>query len=193
MKIQEIAKLAGVSTATVSRVFSHHPSIRPEVREHVFAVARQYGYHPRLSTRQRNVVILTPYHSVYPVQSCVDMILMALTQELPRRNFRLEILPVNNRERLDSIQFCAAVAIGRGNRPTSATGRTGSRCRWSSWTARGRAIPPECISSVPMKNRACASRSTICTSEAAGKSAASSTARPEPATRISAGTRSSGR
>lgn len=112
MKIQEIAKLAGVSTATVSRVFSHHPSIRPEVREHVFAVARQYGYHPRLSTRQRNVVILTPYHSVYPVQSCVDMILMALTQELPRRNFRLEILPVNNRERLDSIQFCAAVAIG---------------------------------------------------------------------------------
>ena len=104
MKIQEIAKLAGVSTATVSRVFSHHPSIRPEVREHVFAVARQYGYHPRLSTRQRNVVILTPYHSVYPVQSCVDMILMALTQELPRRNFRLEILPVNNRERLDSIR-----------------------------------------------------------------------------------------
>lgn len=59
-----------------------------------------------------DVVILTPYHSVYPVQSCVDMILMALTQELPRRNFRLEILPVNNRERLDSIQFCAAVAIG---------------------------------------------------------------------------------
>ena len=40
MKIQEIARLAGVSTATVSRVFSHHPSIRPEVREHVFAVAR---------------------------------------------------------------------------------------------------------------------------------------------------------
>ena len=112
MKIQEIARLAGVSTATVSRVFSHHPSIRPEVREHVFAVARQYGYHPRLSTRQRNVVIITPYNSVYPVQSCVDMILMALTQELPKRGFRLEILPVNNRERLDSIQFCAAVAIG---------------------------------------------------------------------------------
>ncbi len=99
MKIQEIARLAGVSTATVSRVFSHHPSIRPEVREHVFAVARQYGYHPRLSTRQRNVVIITPYNSVYPVQSCVDMILMALTQELPKRGFRLEILPVNNRER----------------------------------------------------------------------------------------------
>lgn len=112
MKIQDIAKLAGVSTATVSRVFSHHPSIRPEVRAHVFAVARQHGYHPRLSTKQKNVVIITPYNSVYPVQSCVDMILAELTQEFPRRGFRLEILPVNNRERLESIQFCGAVAIG---------------------------------------------------------------------------------
>ncbi len=112
MKIQEIARLAGVSTATVSRVFSHHPSIRPELRERVFQVAKEYGYHPRLSTKQRNVVIITPYDSLYPVQSCVDMILMALTHEFPKREFRLEILPYNNLERLDSIQFCGAVAIG---------------------------------------------------------------------------------
>jgi len=112
MTINEIAKLAGVSTATVSRVFSHHPNIRPDVREHVFAVAKQHGYHPRVANKQKNVVIITPYNSVYPVQSCVDMILMALTQELPRRGFRLEILPQNNLERLDSIQFCGAVAIG---------------------------------------------------------------------------------
>ena len=41
MTISEIAKLAGVSTSTVSRVFSHHPNIREDVRNHVFAVARQ--------------------------------------------------------------------------------------------------------------------------------------------------------
>ena len=35
MKIQEIAEKAGVSTATVSRVFSHHPNIREELRAHV--------------------------------------------------------------------------------------------------------------------------------------------------------------
>lgn len=112
MTIQEIARLAGVSTATVSRVFNHHPSIRPELREQVLAVARLHGYLPRLATRQRNVVIITPYDSIYPVQSCVDMILMALTHEFPRREFRLEILPVNNLGRLESIQFCGAVAIG---------------------------------------------------------------------------------
>ena len=112
MKIQEIARLAGVSPSTVSRVFSHHPNISDEIREKVLAVARKYAYHPRLSSRQRNVVIITPYSSVYPVQCCVEMILMALTRELPRRGFRLEVLPQDNLERLDSIQFCAAAAIG---------------------------------------------------------------------------------
>ena len=37
MKIQEIAKKANVSTATVSRVFSNHPNIREELRERVLA------------------------------------------------------------------------------------------------------------------------------------------------------------
>lgn len=112
MTISEIARLAGVSTSTVSRVFSHHPNIREDVRTRVLAAAREHGYHPRLSSKQRNVVIVTPYDSVYPVQSCVDMILMALMRELPRRGFRLEVLPCNNLERLESIQFCGAVAVG---------------------------------------------------------------------------------
>lgn len=112
IKIQELARIAGVSAATVSRVFNHHPNIRPELRNRVFAAARAHGYHPRLSLKQKNVVIITPYNAVWPVQSCVDMILMALTQEMSRRSFRLEILPVNNCDRLGDIQFCAAVAIG---------------------------------------------------------------------------------
>ncbi len=112
MTIGEIAKLAGVSTSTVSRVFGHHPNIKEEVRNHVLAVARKHDYHPRVSNKQRNVVIITPYDSIYPVQSCVDMILIALTHEFPKRGFRVEILPYNNLERLDSIQFCGAVAIG---------------------------------------------------------------------------------
>jgi DNA-binding LacI/PurR family transcriptional regulator len=112
VKLEEVAHVAGVSMATVSRVFNHHPNIRPELRRHVLKVAREHGYVPRLSLKQKNVVIITPYHPVWPAHSCVDMILMALTQEMPRRGFRLEILPADNRDRLDDIQFCAAVAIG---------------------------------------------------------------------------------
>jgi LacI family transcriptional regulator len=40
------------------------------------------------------------------------MVMMSLTLVLPKRGFRIEILPQDNIERLDSIQFCGAVAIG---------------------------------------------------------------------------------
>ncbi len=112
MKIQEIAEKAEVSIATVSRVFSHHPNIRREIRERVFAVAREYGYHPRLSTKQRNVVIVAPYKLIYPVQAYVEMVMTELTRELSLRGYRIEILPHDNLERLESIQFCGAVSIG---------------------------------------------------------------------------------
>ena len=112
MKIQEIAEKSGVSIATVSRVFSHHPNIRKEIRERVFAVARESGYHPRLSTKQRNVVIVAPYKLVYPVQAYVEMVMTELTRELSLRGYRIEILPHDNLERLESIQFCGAVSIG---------------------------------------------------------------------------------
>jgi len=112
MKLQEIAKLAGVSPATVSRVFNHHPNIRPDVRERVFAIAKTHNYHPRLSTKQRNVVIMLPGDEIYPIRNCLEMVMMALTQELPKHKFRIEILSQDNLDRLDSIQFCGAVAIG---------------------------------------------------------------------------------
>lgn len=112
MKIQDIAKLADVSPATVSRVFSHHPNIRDEVRNRVMSVAKSKGYHPRLSAKQRNVVLILPSDQIYPIRNCLEMVMLALTAELPRRGLRIEILPQDNLNRLDSIQFCGAVAIG---------------------------------------------------------------------------------
>lgn len=112
MKIQEIAKLAGVSTATVSRVFSHHPNIRKKVREHVLAVAQQYGYRPRLSGKQKNIVIIVPYKQIYPVAEFVDMVTSELILKLALCGYRIELLPLDNLERLSEISFCGAVGIG---------------------------------------------------------------------------------
>ncbi len=42
--MDDIARLARVSKPTVSRALSGSPLVRPETREHVLAVARQYGY-----------------------------------------------------------------------------------------------------------------------------------------------------
>ena len=112
MNLQQIAALAGVSPSTVSRVFSHHPKISKEVRQRVLAVARQHNYHPRLSSKQRNIVILTPDESGYPAHYCVEVLVIALSGELARHNFRVEILPWHSRERLEYIPFYGAAAIG---------------------------------------------------------------------------------
>lgn len=44
--MEEVAKAAGVSRATVSRVLSNHPSIKPETRGNVMYWVRKLGYEP---------------------------------------------------------------------------------------------------------------------------------------------------
>jgi LacI family transcriptional regulator len=112
MKIQEIAKLAGVSTATVSRVFSHHPNIKKELREHVYAIAAQYGYTPRFSRKQKNALIIAPRKQPYPVQAYVEMVTTELIEVLSLHEYRIEIIPGDNWERLSSIPFCGVISIG---------------------------------------------------------------------------------
>jgi len=115
--IQQIAREAGVSTATVSRVFGNHPNVKADIRNRVFEVARSHGYFPRVSTRRRNVILITPSWAEYPVQNYVEMVVSNLARELSKRGYRIEILPDDSLDRLDSIQFCGAIRIGSGESP----------------------------------------------------------------------------
>ncbi|MGI5380114.1 LacI family DNA-binding transcriptional regulator [Streptomyces sp. CA-251387] len=49
--MDDVARLAGVSKQTVSRVLNDHPSVRPETRETVLAAMRTLGYRPSRSAR----------------------------------------------------------------------------------------------------------------------------------------------
>lgn len=49
--LEEVAKLAGVSRSTVSRVINDQPNVRPEVREQVWQVIREVGYQPHAAAR----------------------------------------------------------------------------------------------------------------------------------------------
>ena len=51
MNIYEIAKKAGVSIATVSRVINNRPNVKPETREKVEAVLKEYKYTPNAIAR----------------------------------------------------------------------------------------------------------------------------------------------
>src|SRR5271166_3439474 len=44
--IQDIARLAGVSKATVSRVLNHYPSVSPAVKERVMRIVQEYDFVP---------------------------------------------------------------------------------------------------------------------------------------------------
>ena len=44
--MEDVAKAANVSRATVSRVLSNHPSIKMETRSHVMYWVKKLGYEP---------------------------------------------------------------------------------------------------------------------------------------------------
>jgi DNA-binding LacI/PurR family transcriptional regulator len=46
MTLKQIAKLAGVSRSTVSRVINNHPGVRDQTRERVLKIVQEYGYEP---------------------------------------------------------------------------------------------------------------------------------------------------
>ncbi|MGW5662543.1 LacI family DNA-binding transcriptional regulator [Streptomyces sp. NPDC003758] len=47
----DVARIAGVSHQTVSRVLNDHPNVRPATRERVLAAVRELGYRPNAAAR----------------------------------------------------------------------------------------------------------------------------------------------
>jgi LacI family transcriptional regulator len=51
LTLEDIAKLAGVSRSTVSRVVNDHPNVRESVRQHVQEIIQSTGYRPNAAAR----------------------------------------------------------------------------------------------------------------------------------------------
>jgi LacI family transcriptional regulator, repressor for deo operon, udp, cdd, tsx, nupC, and nupG len=66
MNIQEVARLANVSVATVSRVLNNSPRVKEDTRKKVLSVIRKFDYQPNLLGRDlrrsetMKVLVLTP-------------------------------------------------------------------------------------------------------------------------------------
>lgn len=112
MKIQDLAKLAGVSPATVSRAFNRHPNVREDVRQRILELADRHGYRPRSPVKTRRVAVVLPDHEIYPIRNCLEMVMTAIAHELPRRGFAIEVLPQGNLDRLGSMACSGVVAVG---------------------------------------------------------------------------------
>jgi DNA-binding LacI/PurR family transcriptional regulator len=51
LTIEDIARLAGSSRATVSRVLNNHPNVRASVRDRIWQVINEHGYVPQAAAR----------------------------------------------------------------------------------------------------------------------------------------------
>ncbi len=66
MKIKDVARLANVSVATISRVLNDDPNVKPETREHVKEVIQQCGYSPNIigrnlrTARSNRILVIMP-------------------------------------------------------------------------------------------------------------------------------------
>jgi LacI family transcriptional regulator len=66
LTIQDIARLAGVSKATVSRVLNNNPSVTPGIAERVMRIVREYNFVPNVTAtglaggRTRLIGVLAP-------------------------------------------------------------------------------------------------------------------------------------
>ncbi|WP_424449882.1 LacI family DNA-binding transcriptional regulator [Microbacterium arborescens] len=78
--IRDVARLAGVSHQTVSRVLNNHSSIRPETKERVLAVMAELDYSPNraaralVTSRSRTIGVLTSQATQYGPASSIAAI-----------------------------------------------------------------------------------------------------------------------
>ncbi|MEX0661148.1 MAG: LacI family DNA-binding transcriptional regulator [Balneolaceae bacterium] len=94
--IYDIAKAAGVSIATVSRVFNDKGQVKKSTKEKVLTVADEMGYHPQvfaqgLARKKKNsIMMFVPIMSNYFFME----ILGAIQDKLSSKNIELNILHV---------------------------------------------------------------------------------------------------
>ncbi|MDQ0894807.1 LacI family DNA-binding transcriptional regulator [Agromyces ramosus] len=78
--IRDVARLAGVSHQTVSRVLNHHPSIRPETKQRVLDIMAELQYKPNraaralVTSRSRTIGILSASSTQYGPASSIAAI-----------------------------------------------------------------------------------------------------------------------
>lgn len=96
INIYDIAKSAGVSIATVSRVFNNNTNVSPKTRQRILDVAESMGYHPRafaqgLARRNtKTIILIVPVISNYYFME----ILAGMQDKLADSNYDLNIFNI---------------------------------------------------------------------------------------------------
>ena len=105
LTLEEIAKLAGVSRATVSRVVNNYPHIKPDVRERVQQIIAQTGFQPNLiarslaSDRSGIIGLIIPNNPrMVFTDPFFPTLIHGITQAINRRNLTLSLFLFHSKE-----------------------------------------------------------------------------------------------
>src|SRR5690348_1306022 len=99
LTIRDIARLAGVSTATVSRVLNQKPDVDPETRERVMGVVNAHHYVPSTTAsslaggRSRLLGVLVP-SLTWPL---MPQILQGIAEVVEQTNYELVLYSISHR------------------------------------------------------------------------------------------------
>lgn len=117
LTIQDVARLAGVSKATVSRVLNHKPTVDPAIRERVTAIVNEYGFVPSVTAtvlrggRTQLIGVLAP-PLTWPL---VPEILLGVTEAIERSSYELVLYTINPaHEHTDALERILAMKLTAG-------------------------------------------------------------------------------
>jgi LacI family transcriptional regulator len=118
--IYDIAKQAGVSIATVSRVFNNNPNVSPKTRERILQVAESLGYHPSafaqgLARRNsKTIILIVPVLSNYFFME----ILAGIQDKIQEFDYDLTIYNIksftNNEELREQVEYVVKKGLAEG-------------------------------------------------------------------------------
>ena len=94
--IRKIAEEAGVSTATVSRVFNRHPYVSEEICAKVLAIARKAGYAPTVRTTKQLFGILAGGFNGFSIDSYIGQMLPALSRKFFELGCNVQLISREN-------------------------------------------------------------------------------------------------
>jgi DNA-binding LacI/PurR family transcriptional regulator len=96
--IRDVAKLAGVSHQTVSRVLNDSPALRPATRERVLTAIEELGYRPNaaaralVTSRSKTIGVLSPQSGLYGPTTTIQAIEVAARES----DYRLSITSIGD-------------------------------------------------------------------------------------------------
>lgn len=119
LTLEEIAELAGVSRATVSRVVNDHPNVRDEVRQRVQAVIEQTGYQPNqaarsLASKRSNIIgLFTPLVGASDlfIDPYYPKLISGISRECNQMGYVLTLFVLENRPE-EYMKFRHAISTG---------------------------------------------------------------------------------